>query len=186
MTVLLPQEPLKGLAIRHGGVQLRAIALGRVTWIAPYPGEEISLSHALQAALSMSFPGPGESRESVAGRILWSGRAQALLIGPNPPVALERCAAVIDQTEAWTAMRIIGTGARQALARLTPLDLRPASFPRERTARSLLGHMPALFVSVENGFEVFVMSSMAQTARDEIENAMRSVAARDDLPAAHS
>ncbi|NDR59608.1 sarcosine oxidase subunit gamma [Aliiruegeria sabulilitoris] len=182
MTVLTPQGPLEGLDLHHGNLKLSAVALGRVSWIAPYPGTETALSHALQAACSMSFPGPGESRESTAGRILWSGRAQALLIGPQPSAAIEKCAAVVDQTDGWAAMRLTGYGAARALARLTPLDLRPSHFSRGRTARSLLGQVPGLIIANEDGFEILVMCSMAETARHEIENAMRSVAAREDIP----
>ncbi|SDK31036.1 sarcosine oxidase subunit gamma [Aliiruegeria lutimaris] len=186
MTVLTPQRALDGQELRHGNLQLSTVALGRVTWVAPYPGEETALSHALQSACSMSFPGPGESRESTAGRILWSGRAQALLIGPHPSAAIEKCAAVVDQTDGWAAMRLGGASAAQVLARLTPLDLRPSHFPRGRTARSLLGHVPVLLVAIENGFEIFVMRSMSETVRHEIETAMRSTAAREKIPTAHA
>ncbi|MDV7145008.1 sarcosine oxidase subunit gamma [Tropicimonas sp. TH_r6] len=178
MKLLQAQAPLGGFERRHGALRLAEVDIGRITWIAPYPGEEINCSHSLQSALSLSFPAPGETRNSLAGRILWTGRSQALLLGPQPPAALSGIAAVIDQSDAWAALTLEGEGAVETLQRLVPLDLRPSVFPIWRTARSLLGHMNAQITPTETGFELLVMRSMARTAAHEIEEAMKSVAAR--------
>lgn len=182
MARLQTETPLGGLDVTHGALRLSESDPGRITWIAPYPGEETACSHVLQASVSLSWPGPGETRDSIAGRILWSGRAQALLLGAEVPAVLGEHAAVIDQSDGWAALRLDGPGAEQVLARLVPLDLRRTAFPVGRTARSLLGHMNAQITAVENGFEILVMRSMAGTAAHEIEEAMRAVAARGTLP----
>ncbi len=181
MKLLQAVSPLGGLDRSHGALRLRAGEPGRITWIAPYPGEETNCSHALQAALSLSFPSPGETRSSLAGRILWSGRVQALLLGPQAPATLSGLAAVVDQSEAWAALNLEGAGAVEVLQRLVPLDLRAAVFPAWRTARSLLGHMNTQITPRPDGFEILVACSMAHTAAREIEEAMRSVAARSQL-----
>ena len=65
------------------------------------------------------------------------------------------------------------------LARLVPLDLRPASFADGAAARSLLGHMSlAIRRTGAAGFELLVFRSMAATAVHEIGAAMTSVAAQ--------
>jgi sarcosine oxidase subunit gamma len=167
--------------VSAGGLRLCAADIGRVTWIAPYPGAELEVSHALKLALGLHFPAPGETEDYGLGRILWSGRAQALLLGARPPEALTAHAAVIDQTDAWEAMELTGAEASAVLARLTPLDLREGAFPAGRTARSLLGHMNAQITRIETGFELLMMRSMALTAAREVEAHMRSVAARAAL-----
>ena len=178
MTRLLSETPLAGRGVSHGAMCLRESDPGRITWIAPYPGAEIATSHALKAAFSLSFPAPGEAQDSGGGRILWSGRSQALLLGPEPPEALSRHAAMLDQTEGWAAMTLAGAGSVDTLARLVPLDLRPRAFPAGRTARSLLGHVNAQITAIAGGFEILVMRSMARTAVHDIGQAMASVAAR--------
>ena len=182
MTILIEECPLGGLDLRHGALRLREVQLERVTWIAPYPGEESACGHGLQAAFSLTFPRPGEALENETARILWTGRAQALLIGPAPPAELTGHAAMVDQTEGWACLSLEGRGAADVLARLTPLELRPSIFGQGRTARSLLGHMTAQVTPVEDGFEILVMRSMAATAAHEIEEAIRSVSARSSLP----
>jgi sarcosine oxidase subunit gamma len=149
-----------------------------VTWLAPWPGQAAAFSDVLEAATGLPFPGPGEALGAGSVRLLWSGRDQALLIGGRAPVGLSAHGAVIGQTDGWARLVLTGDGAAGVLARLTPLDLRPSSFPRGRTARSLLGHMTAQITPVEGGFELLVMRSMAATAAEEVAQAMRSIVAR--------
>lgn len=178
MIRLAAETPLGGLSVSHGDLTLAELPAVRLTWLAPWPGEARAMSHALQAAHGVHFPEPGETLENGGTRILWAGRAQALLAGPAPATELGHHGAVVDQTEGWAGLRLGGTGAAQVLARLCPLDLRGKAFPPGRTARSLMGHMNAQITAFEGGFELLVMRSMVRTAAHEIEQAMRSVAAR--------
>ncbi|MFD0979623.1 sarcosine oxidase subunit gamma [Tropicimonas aquimaris] len=178
MIRLAAETPLGGLCVSHGDLTLTELPAVRLTLLAPWPGEARAMSHALQAAHGVYFPEPGETLENGGTRILWAGRAQALLAGPAPAKELSHHGAVVDQTEGWAGIRLEGADAALVLARLCPLDLRGKAFQAGRTARSLLGHMNAQITAVDGGFELLVMRSMARTAATEIEHAMRNVAAR--------
>ncbi|MFV0359621.1 sarcosine oxidase subunit gamma [Tropicimonas sp.] len=178
MSRLLPEWPLAGLDTTHGSARLRSVVLTPVTWIAPFPGHGAALSEVLRAAFGFGFPEPGEAFSAASARLIWSGREQALLVGAPPDPSLATHAAVIDQSDGWAAFELTGPRAEDVLARLTPLDLRPVAFAPGQTARSLLGHMNAQITSIGSGYEFLLMRSMAQTAAHELQEAMRSVAAR--------
>ena len=130
---------------------------------------------ALRGADVSLIPEPGQTRESDGRRALWSGRGQALVIGPRPDAP---GAAVTDQTGAWVMIRLAGPGAADAMARLTPVDLRPAAFPEGAVARTLVGHMNALIARAEGGFDILAFRSMAGTLAHDLRRAMEGVAAR--------
>jgi|SRR6056297_1534223 len=179
MPVLPPETLLAGRAARHGRAHLAEVPLVPLHWIAPYPGREAGLSEALAAGHGVPFPGPGETHRAGEAEIRWAGRAQALLVGPEavaPELAAH--AAVTDMSDVHARLALTGPVAPDVLARLVPLDLRPARFPAGRTARSLLGRMTAQLTALDDGVEIMVMRSFARSAFDEIETAMRRVAAR--------
>lgn len=182
MPDLVAEPPLADLDLTVGEARLKGVEPGRLTWLAPWPGAEAALSAALEAAHGVPFPAPGGTASAGAtARILWAGRAQALLVGPEPDPALAEYGAVLDTGEAWTALQLTGSAAPDVLARLVPLDLRPAAFPAGRTCRTLLGHMNVQITATAEGVEILAMRSMAGTAAHEIERAMRAVAARAAL-----
>ena len=79
-------------------------------------------------------------------------------------------------------LRLEGAGVEEVLARLTPLDLNPGMFKRGHAARSLLGHMNMVIARVgAEAFEIMVFRSMTKTAVHELEEAMKSIAARAAL-----
>jgi sarcosine oxidase subunit gamma len=179
MPTLPPETLLAGRTARHGAAELSELPVVPLWWIAPFPGGEAALSRALEAACGVPFPAPGETARSGDTEIRWAGRAQALLIGPeaaDPQLAGH--AAVTDVSDVYARLALIGPATAPVLARLIPLDLRPARFPAGRTARTLLGHMTAQVTATPQGIELLVMRSFARTAFHEIETAMRGVAAR--------
>jgi sarcosine oxidase subunit gamma len=112
--------------------------------------------------------------------LLWSGIGQAMLLGPvaDPIDGV----AMTEQSNSWAMLRLEGEGARDVLARLTPLDLRPSAMAVGHTARSLLGHMNALFHrSGEDAYDILVFRSMTASAVHDLTRAMRGVAARSAL-----
>jgi sarcosine oxidase subunit gamma len=166
---LIARSPAEGLLpITHGGVTLSEDAPAAITSLMPTRGAAFEL------------PGPNRARDHAGGRLLWSGRGQALLVGPAPdPIP---GVAMTDQSDAWAVLRLEGSGASDVLARLTPLDLRPAVFEVGHVARSLLGHMHALFErEAPEDWRLFVFRSMAGSAVHDLTEAMRSVAARSAL-----
>jgi heterotetrameric sarcosine oxidase gamma subunit len=65
------------------------------------------------------------------------------------------------------------------LARLVPLDLRPAAFAVGMALRAPLNHLSAVLIRESaDSILILIFRSMARTAWHEVETAMRSVAAR--------
>lgn len=180
MAELVAKSPCAGLLpISEGGVTVSEVDPGPITAIAPFRGKEKTLNTALTRAHGLGWPAPGQSDAAGDARIQWFGHSHALLLGVAPKASLANHAALTDQGDAWAVVRIDGKGARDVLARLTPLDLRPAAFPVGSTARSELQHMQAAITRVgRDAFQVMVFRSMAQTLVHDLQVALRGVAAR--------
>jgi sarcosine oxidase subunit gamma len=178
MTRLVERSAAHGLLpIVRGGATLSERVPEAITSVAPFRGREAAVSKALKAACGVALPAPGRAEAKGAAVCLWSGRGQALLLGPAPG-ALEG-AALTDQGDAWAVLRIEGPAAEAVLARLVPLDLRAAAFPEGAAARTMLFHMMlAIRRAGPQAFELMVFRSMAATAVHELDTAMRSVAAQ--------
>ncbi|MFN3938286.1 MAG: sarcosine oxidase subunit gamma [Gemmobacter sp.] len=178
MAELLATSPFidLGLPTDRGPVRLEPASVAGLWSIAPFPGRIEEVTKALEP-LGLRFPGPGESLRMADVTIFWSGREQAFLTGTTPP-DFAGAAAVTDQSDGWAALRLSGPGAVDVLARLVPVDLRPAAAPPGLALRSQLNHMPLALLVEEGGFLLLVFRSMAATAVHELAEAMRSVAAR--------
>lgn len=180
MASLIAKTPLQGLVpVEAGGVVLSEVDPGTMTSLMPFKGQEKAASEALKAAHGMAFPAPGRSTGKAGARAVWTGQGQCFLVGPAPDPKLGKSCAMTEQSDGWAVMRLEGIGAEDVLARLCPLDLRPAIFKRGHTARSLLGHMSASVTRVgANAFEIMVFRSMGRTAVHELGEAMKSVMAQ--------
>lgn len=170
MVDLIAELAAKGLPLMHGRTTLAAFDPGPVTSIAPYPGRALP-----------GFPAPGHVVPHGTGRLVWAGRGMAFLLGaPAPDLGAD--AAVTDQSDGWVWVTLSGRDAVAVLARLCPLDLRPAAFAVGTSARSMVNHLPVLIV--RDGMEAFTIAafrSMSVTLVHEFEAAMRAVAARATL-----
>ncbi len=164
-------------AFEAGGLSLAPADPGRITAIAPFRGQTGAVTAALRDACGLGFPDPGRVLEGDGVRIAWSGRGQAFLFAADP-APLTGLAALVDQTDAWATLHLTGPDAAEVMARLVPIDLRPAAFGPGHSARAPLGHMMSMIIRIPDGLEVLVFRSMAQTARDEIAAAMRARVAR--------
>lgn len=174
MARLIAKTPAEGLLpVTHGAVTLDEALPEAITSVTPFSGQ----AQAVARALGQPLPGPGETTTGPAGEMVWTGRGQAMLLGPAPgPVA---GAAVTDQSDAWAVLVLSGPGAADVLARLVPVDLREASFAVGATARTLVGHMPASLTRTgAEAWRIMVFRAMAHTAVHELSEAMRTVAAR--------
>ena len=171
MVKLNAKNPADGLLpLTEGEMTLAEVEAREIWSVAPYPGA------------SAGIPSPNRSSGKEGARMIWAGRDQALWIGTrSPDPKLAETAALTDQSDAWTVVRLEGQGSGDALARLTPLDLRDSHFKRGRTARTLVGHMTAQITRTTKGFEIMVFRSMAGTLVHELHVAMQLVAARADL-----
>ena len=177
MAELLAKSPCDGLLpIRVGSLTLSAIDLGQLTSLAPFAGRQAALEEALQAAHGLRFPAPNTWIEGEGARIFWFGREIALLAGPAPNAAIAQDAALADQSDAWASVVLEGPGAEDTLARLVPVDLRPAHFGAGRTSRTLLSHMQASVSRLdEERILLMVFRSMVDTLVEELHEAMEAV-----------
>ena len=168
MAKLNAKNPADGLLpLTEGEMTLAEVEAREIWSVAPYPGA------------SAGIPSPNRSSGKEGARMIWAGRDQALWIGTRAPdPKLAETAALTDQSNAWTVVRLEGQGSGDALARLTPLDLRDSQLKRGHTARTLVGHMTAQITRTTKGFEIMVFRSMAGTLVHELHVAMQSVAAR--------
>lgn len=178
MPSLTATPPVTGLPITYGATTLALLEPGPITSLAPRRGAD--LAGALRSEHGLRLPGPGESCMQDATRLIWFDRAHHLLIGVAPGAATAAAAYTTDQTDGWVAFALDGPGARAALARLTPLDLRPDVFAEGATARSLLQHAPlSLTRTGPEAYLLLTFRSMAGTAAHELARALRMTAARE-------
>lgn len=180
MAKLLAKPPLDFPApLTICAVTLSMHDTGPMTSIAPYPGAGDALAKALKSAHGLGFPAPNRVTRGQNEQLIWAGRDLAFLVGVAPDPALAGHAALTDQGDGWVTFRLDGAAVPAVLARLTPLDLRPAQFGVGHAARSELSHMMAVFTRPAAAtIDVMVFRSMAATAFHKIEEAMKSVAAQ--------
>nr|WP_252731473.1 sarcosine oxidase subunit gamma family protein [Lentibacter algarum] len=163
------------LPIEIGGVKLSEVAPAEMTLIAPYRGKEAALAKAFGGR----WPAAGETASVEGGVLVWFGRAQAMLIGTAAPTTLAKFAAVTEQSDAWARVLLEGAGARDVLARLTPLDIRDTAFAVGQTARTELFHMQVSITRVsKDAWQIIGFRSMAGTLVHDLQRAMKGVAAR--------
>ncbi len=126
----------------------------------------------LQDALGLMLPGPNRQTHHDGILYLWAGPENwlALADAADPDFDLrmaQNCnalAAVTDQSDGRTTLRISGPAARNVLAKLVPIDLHPSAFPSNATALTLAGHIPVqIWPSPPDGFELACFRSFAET-----------------------
>jgi sarcosine oxidase subunit gamma len=170
--------PFEGLLpLRHGAVKATEWHPGSIASVAPLQGQEAAVSRNLEATIGLGLPPVGRWEAGNEATLVWAGLGQWFLLGPKPP-ALPG-AATPDQSDAWACATLAGTGARDVLARLTPIDLRDSAFAPGHAARTMLGHMACVLLRQEDGrYGIMVFRSMAGTAAHELDRAMRMATAR--------
>ena len=178
MVDLIARSPCADLLPREiGTLTLTEVDPGPVTSIAPFKGQAGKVSSALKDALGLGLPQPNRMLAKRPARTIWTGLDQAMLTGVSCPDLSG--AALTDQSDAHAVVSLSGEGAEAVLARLTPLDLRPAHFKRGHVARTLIGHMTGTVIRTgAASFELWVFRSMAGTLVHELERAMQFEAAR--------
>ncbi|MEO1640013.1 MAG: sarcosine oxidase subunit gamma [Pseudomonadota bacterium] len=173
MVKLVPLTPCDGLLpIEIGGVTVSKVLPKALTSVAPFKGQEKAVSAALKKAVGDGLPEVGQR----AGAVTWFGHGMYLVADR---VALDG-AAVTDQSDAWAVVEIAGAGAEDVLARLVPIDLRSAGFPKNSVAKTMLAHLSITIVRTgPDRFEIMAMRSMATTLVHDLKTAMKGLAARD-------
>jgi sarcosine oxidase subunit gamma len=142
--------------------------LGLAT-VMPFDGKADGLRARLRALYGVEAP----IRPAVAhGRgldLAWAGPEQWLAVSAERTVAdrlageLEGLAAVSDQSDGRTVMRLSGPKARDVLAKGCPIDLHPRAFRPGDTALTAIAHVGFQIWQVDDGptFDLLVPGSMA-------------------------
>jgi sarcosine oxidase subunit gamma len=174
----IARTPFDGLLqLRAGTVTASEVVHASITSVAPLKRRTQEVSDALEAALGIRLPPPGRLTGTDRARVVWTGMDQWFVLG-TPPPALPG-AAVTDQSDAWGCLALEGAGAPDVLARLVPVDVRPDAFGTGHAMRTLLGHMACVLMKTGDGrFEIMVYRSMARSVAQDLNRAMRMVAAR--------
>lgn len=178
MPDLIAKSPLAGqVPLTLGQTTLAEAPMTTITAIAPFPNKGKAVDAALKP-LGLTFPAPNSQSTKGEARLIWTGRDQAFLIGPEAP-DFGDAAATTDQSDGWTILTLSGPLARDTLARLVPLDLRDAAFPVGAVARSGLNHMALILTrTAEASYEIMTFRSMARTAWHELAEALETQNAR--------
>ncbi len=184
MVELRAVSPLQGQdAIEMSGVTICEIPSRLITLIAPFAGQDAALAEAMETQFGFGFPKPGEVLGEDTLQCRWFGHRQAILIGATVPESIQEVALITDQSDGWVALQVSGAHAEQVLARVIPVDLAEAEFPKLSTARTVCGHMTVSVTRMgEDRFEIMGFRSMAQSLVHEIVQAAGLVAARAGLP----
>lgn len=178
MADLMARTPFEGLLpLRHGDVDAAEWQPGAITSVAPLKGREAAVSAHLGDVVGIGLPPIGRWAAKGEATLAWAGLDLWFLLGPLPGEIAG--AATTDQSDAWACVTLSGPGARDVLARLTPIDLRDGAFAPGQAARTMLGHMACVLVRLEaERYGLMVFRSMAGTAAHELDRAMRMQAAR--------
>ena len=136
----------------------------------------------LQSELGVVLPPAGQSLSRDGVTFLWSGAASWLAIAGSDEVGFEArlaerstgLAAVTDQSDGRAILRVQGAAARNALAKLVPIDLHPSVFTVGATALTLAGHIAVQIWRVqEDTYELACFRSFAEALYEALIEASR-------------
>ena len=155
------------LPVTHGQLTATECAPERVTLIAPFKSYTGPLD----------LPQPGLSTPHEGGLLTWAGHREWMLF--DAPVPTLPDAAIVDLTDGWVWLDLTGVDWAEALMRICPVD--PVLLGNSATARSDVGHMAALLISLPDGIRIGTLRSFAGSLADTVEAAMASIAAQAAL-----
>ncbi|WP_407492833.1 sarcosine oxidase subunit gamma [Pseudooceanicola sp. MF1-13] len=174
---LTATAPITGdLPLADGGMTLSLADPGSLTLIAPFNGQAVAVSQALNDATGLALPETGRMEQGERAYVQWFGRGQTLLAGGGAPDLPG--AAITDQTDGWVTLDLTGPNVAQVMARLVPVDLRDAAAPVGTALRTdLHGMMVAISCPAPDHIRIMGFRSMAKTLTHAIGDAMAHVAA---------
>jgi sarcosine oxidase subunit gamma len=145
------------------GVRLSERRLGSIWLIAGWPDRLPQAgAAAARAAGVAAAPGPGASASGAGGTLMRVEPLKWLLIGEHeiPRPALEPAdGTLLELSHARTVIHVSGPRAAELMARMVPLDLRPAKFPEGSVAASVLHHVGVTVLARGGGFDLLVPRS---------------------------
>ncbi len=154
------------------GAEVAACEVAGITSVEPFKGKQDTVSTALKTACGVDLPDVGSSKESASHKIVWAQLNQWYVFGPSLTL---KDAATTDQSDGWAGLRLTGPRAFEVLSRLAPIDLRDLT--RGRVVRTECAHRMALIIAGQDGYDIWVMRSLARDFLRHLKEAMSSVAA---------
>lgn len=166
-------EPVTALhGARYDG--LASIADAGPTGMITLRGDLASdaVAQAVHRATGLDVPAQREACTSDAHAALWMAPDELLLICPHPQVtdslaAIEAALAdqhflAVDVSDARCHIHVAGSGAREVLAKLCPVDLSPEAFTPGMVRRTRMAQIAAAFWLDEGGtFHLICFRSVA-------------------------
>lgn len=145
------------------GVRLAERRLASIWLVAAWPGRLGQAGAAVARAAGIeAAPGPGASATGAVGTCLRIEPLKWLLLGEREiarPVLDAADGTVLELGHARTVIHVSGRRAAELMARMVPLDLRPAKFPEGSVASSALHHVGVAVLARGGGFDVLVPRS---------------------------
>lgn len=181
---LQKSAPFEGcdLPLVLGSARLEAQGIAAITAVMPLKGQSMAVAKALKSVIGAALPMVGKVTQVKQAELVWFGPGQWLIFS-NKPIqikdALQGLAAVIDQSDGWLGLVLSGKDAVAVMARLCPLDLDALAVGQ--VARTDFCHVSAIIIPVEDGFQVMLPRSYAVSVYENIQAAMKSLAAQNLL-----
>lgn len=150
----------------HGpGIRLSERPVAGLLQVAAWPDRLAEAGRAAAAAAGAAdAPGPGAAVFGTAATLMRVEPLKWWLVAAAdlPRPALDRAdGTLLELSHARTAIRIDGARAVELMARLLPVDLRPAAFPDGAVASSGLHHVGVTVLARGGGFDLFVPQTFA-------------------------
>ncbi|HSF94644.1 MAG TPA: hypothetical protein VLA52_06410 [Thermohalobaculum sp.] len=145
------------------GIRLSERPIASAWLIAAWPERLAETAAAAAAAAAVdAAPGPGRSATGKGGSLLRIEPLKWLLVSEaeTPAPALDAAdGTVLELSHARTVIHVSGPKALDLMARMVPLDLRPAAFPDGAVATTALHHIGVTLLARDGGFDILVLRS---------------------------
>lgn len=165
-----------------GGIRLRERTELALVSLALPRGQEGEAERAIDSAFGLDLPEPGDSVTTGTHRLVWMGTDQMMLVfendaplaEPGVRAALEGACYTTSQTDGWVILSVSGTGTREALSRICPIDLHERAFQIGNATRTTMEHMGAMVLrDGDESFLLFSASSSAKSFLKAVEDSIR-------------
>jgi heterotetrameric sarcosine oxidase gamma subunit len=145
------------------GIHLSERHIASAWLIAAWPQRLAATGAAAAIAAGVATaPGPGASATGPGGTLLRIEPLKWLLIGAHETAhpALDAAdGTVLELSHARTVIHVSGPKVLDLMARMVPLDLRPASFPEGSVTNTALHHLGVTILARDGGFDILVLRS---------------------------
>ena len=147
------------------GVRLTERRLASLWLVAGWP-DRLGAAGAVaaEAAGVSAAPGPGASATGPGGTLMRVEPLKWLLASEEETARPELASAdgtVLELGHARTAIHVSGPRARDLMARMVPLDLRPDRFPEGSVAGTVMHHVAVTVLARDDGFDILSLRSHA-------------------------